>query len=59
MKIAYLSILVNDKNIELDEFTLYGMKSYMPYSSLTDDLSYQFELAVKKEYTENMDFKDT
>ncbi|MBL0686828.1 MAG: DUF4105 domain-containing protein [Sulfurospirillum sp.] len=59
LKIAYLSVLINDTNIELDEFTLYGMKSYMPYSSLTHDLSYQFELVAKKEYTENMKYADT
>jgi hypothetical protein len=59
LKIAYLSILLNDKNIELEDFTLYGMKSYMPYSSLTHDLSYQFEIAVKKEYTENTRYRDT
>ena len=59
LKIASLSILVNDKNIELDNFTLYGMKSYMPYSSVAHDLSYQFELAVKKEYTQNKKYTDT
>ncbi len=59
LKIAYLSILVNDKNIELNNFTLYGMKSYIPYSSLTHDLSYQFELAVKKEYAQNKKYTNT
>jgi len=59
LKIASLSILLNDKNIELQDFTLYGMKSYMPYSSLTNDLSYQFELAVKKEYTKDENYNDT
>jgi len=59
LKIASLSILVNDKNIELQDFTLYEMKSYMPYSSLTHDLSYQFELAVKKEYTKDTNYSDT
>jgi len=59
LKITSLSILVNDKNIKLQDFTLYGMKSYMPYSSSTHDLSYQFELAVKKEYTKNKNYNDT
>jgi hypothetical protein len=59
LKIAYLSVLVNDKNIELQDFTLYGMQSYMPYGSSTHDLSYQFELAVKKEYTKNENYSDT
>ena len=59
LKIASLSILVNKTNIELQDFTLYRMKSYMPYSSLTHDLSYQFELAVKKEYTRNENYDDT
>jgi len=59
LKIGYLSILVNKDALELDEFTLYGMKSYIPYDTLTNDLSYQFELAVKKEYSEDMDYIDT
>ncbi|MCB4776008.1 MAG: DUF4105 domain-containing protein [Sulfurovum sp.] len=59
LKIASLSILVNDKNIELQDFTLYGMKSYMPYTSPTQDLSYQFELAIKKEYAKNEKYLDT
>ncbi len=59
LKIASLLVLVNDKNIALQDFTLYGMKSYMPYSSLTHDLSYQFELAVKKEYTKDENYNDT
>lgn len=59
LKIASLLILVNDKNIDLQNFTLYAMKSYMPYNSLTHDLSYQFELAVKKEYTRNKNYANT
>lgn len=59
LKIAYLSVLLNKENIELEEFTLYGMKSYIPYDTLTNDLSYQFELAIKKEYSEDMDYIDT
>lgn len=59
LKIAYLSILANRNDIELEEFTLYGMKSYIPYDTLTNDLSYQFELAVKKEYSEDMNYIDT
>lgn len=59
LKIASLSVLVNDKNIELLDFTLYGMKSYMPYSSSVHDLSYQFELGVKKEYTKDENYSDT
>ncbi len=59
LKIAYLSILANKNDIELKEFTLYGMKSYIPYDTLTNDLSYQFELAVKKEYSKKMKYIDT
>ncbi len=59
LKIGYLSVLVNKDNIELDEFTLYGMKSYIPFDTLTYDFSYQFELAVKKEYSEDMNYVDT
>ena len=59
LKIGYLSISVNKNSLELDELTLYGMKSYIPFDTLTNDLSYQFELSVKKEYTQSMDFLDT
>lgn len=59
LKIGYLSVLANDKKIELDEFTLYGMKLYLPYDSLTNDLSYQFEIALKKEYSKEMKYTDT
>jgi len=50
---------MNKDKVELDEFTLYGMKSYIPYDTLTNDLSYQFELAVKKEYSKDMSYTDT
>ncbi len=59
LKIAYISMLINKKHIELDEFTLYGMKSYIPYNTLTHDLSYQFELAIKKEYSTNINYINT
>ena len=59
LRIASLSILADNKNLKLENFTLYGMKSYMPYSNLTHDLSYQFEIAVKKEYTEDDHYADT
>lgn len=59
LKIGYLSILLNTNKIELEEFTLYGMKSYIPYDTLSNDLSYQFELSVKKEYTKKMKYMDT
>jgi hypothetical protein len=59
LKIAYLSVLLNKNSIELDELTIYGMKSYVPYDTLTNDLSYQFEISVKKEYTKQMNYIDT
>lgn len=59
LKIGYLSLLANAKKIELDEFTLYGMKLYIPYDTLTKDLSYQFEIALKKEFSKEMDYIDT
>lgn len=59
LKIFNLSVLLNKNNIELEEFTLYGMKSYIPYDTLTNDLSYQLELAVKKEYSEDMSYVNT
>ena len=59
LKIAYLSILVNKSDIELNQFTLYSMKSYIPYETLTKDLSYQFKLGVQKEYDKEMNYRDT
>ena len=59
LKIGYVSILVNKDVLELEEFTLYGMKSYIPYDILTNDLSYQFELAVKREYTKKIKYQHT
>jgi hypothetical protein len=35
------------------------MKSYIPYDTLTNDLSYQFELTIKKEYSKDMDYINT
>lgn len=59
LRIGYISMLLNQDNIDLREFTLYSMKSYMPYDILTKDLSYQFDLSVKKDYTTNMKYKNT
>jgi len=59
LKIGYLSLLLNKETIKLDDFTLYGMKSYTPYDLLTKNLSYQFELAIKKDYTLKSKYKDT
>jgi len=59
LKIGYLSLLANKNKLKLDEFTLYGMKSYMPYSSSTNDLSYQFELSIKQEYTKKKKYAST
>ena len=59
LKIGYLSLLVNTKSIKLEEFTLYGMKSYIPFDILTNDLSYQFEMSVKKEFTKTFTMQDT
>lgn len=59
LKIGYLSILINSSKLALEEFNLYSMKSYIPYDSLTKNFSYQFELALKKEYTKSMKYLDT
>jgi len=59
LKIGYLSILINNSELALEEFNLYSMKSYIPYDSLTKNLSFQFELALKKEYTKSMRYLDT
>lgn len=59
LKLFYLSIFAKKDDIDLNEFTLFGMKSYLPYTLLTHDLSYQFELAIKKEYDKEMEYKNT
>ena len=56
LKIAYLSLLVNDKDIKIDEFTLYGMKSYLPYQELAEDLSSEFEITFKKDFDSGMNY---
>ena len=56
LKIAYLSLLFNNKKISLDEFTLYSMKSYMPNNGFNNDLSYQFEMAIKKDYSSKINY---
>lgn len=56
LKIAYLSFLVNNENIKIDEFTLYGMKSYLPYQKLAEDLSSEFEISLKKDYDSEMNY---
>lgn len=58
LKIADLSILINKSGLKLENFTLYGMKSYIPFDTLTNDISYEFEMAVKRDYDENMRYKN-
>lgn len=59
LKIFYLSLLLNKKALDINDFTLYGMKSFVPYDSLTHDLSYQLHVGVEKEYNKNMNIVDT
>lgn len=58
LKIADLSLLVNDSGLKLENFTLYGMKSYVPFDTLTNDISYEFEMAIKRDYDQNMQYKN-
>lgn len=58
LKLGYLSILINKDSIELDNFTLYSMKSYIPYDNLTRNFSYQLGIAAKKMYSSTLDFID-
>ena len=58
LKIAYLSLLAKEDKVSIDEFTLYGMKSFLPYSELADDLSYEFEIAFKKDFDAKMNYVD-
>ena len=58
LKIAYLSLLAKEDKVSIDEFTLYGMKSFLPYSELADDLSYEFEIAFKKDFDTKMNYVD-
>lgn len=56
LKIAYLSLLANENKLSIDEFTLYGMKSLLPYQSLAKDLSYEFEMTFKKDFDTKMNY---
>jgi hypothetical protein len=56
LKVASLSILLNREDIKLEEFVLYGMKSYMPTSTFSNDLSYEFELSIKKEFNKSKNY---
>lgn len=58
LKIAYLSLLAKEDKVSIDEFTLYRMKSFLPYSELADDLSYEFEIAFKKDFDAKMNYVD-
>lgn len=58
LKIVDLSLLINKSGLKLENFTLYGMKSYIPFDTLTNDISYEFEIAVKRDYDENMQYKN-
>jgi hypothetical protein len=53
LKIFNMSFLANANELKIKEFTLYGMKSYIPYSLLTKDISYEFELGMQRDYEEN------
>lgn len=54
LKIAYTSLLLNRNKLKLDEFTLYGMKSYLPYQPNARDLSYEFNLGLYRDYNSKM-----
>lgn len=54
LKIAYLSLLANNKSLKLDEFTLYGMKSYLPYQDNAKDLSSELSIGLKRDYNSKM-----
>ena len=58
LKIADLSLLANSNSLKLENFTIYGMKSYIPFDTLTNDISYEFEMEVNREYDENMQYKN-
>lgn len=56
LKIGYLSLLANKEKLKIDEFTLYGMKSYLPYQKKAKDLSFEFEMSIKRDYDSKMDY---
>lgn len=58
LKLVDLSVLVGKSGMKLENFTLYGMKSYVPFDTLTHDISYEFEIALKRDYDVNMQYKN-
>lgn len=57
LRIFELSLIANDKNVYLDEFNLYGMKSYIPFEKYTQNLSYEFEIKVDRELNRAMQYQ--
>jgi hypothetical protein len=46
LKIAEINLLLNNKSLRLDSFHLYQMKSLIPYSKFTKDISGSFDLSI-------------
>jgi len=59
LKIFHFSFLLNKNHLDLNEFTPYSMKSIIPYDTFTHDLSYQFYLGIKKEYSKDFQLVHT
>jgi len=48
LKLFYISILINNRKIILDEFSIYSIYALVPYDPLLNLLSYRFSLAIKQ-----------
>jgi len=57
LKIGYVSILINQNKILLNNFTIYNMINLIPYDILTNPISYNFNLTIDREYTSNTNKK--
>ncbi len=54
LKIAETNIITDFDSIKLDSFTLYGMKSLVPYSKFTKDYSLQFRMSYEGHYDNDL-----
>jgi len=57
LKIGYTELLINNKQILLNNFTIYNMINLLPFDILTTPLSYDFDLSLKRDYDTDLNKK--
>jgi len=54
LKIGEMTLLGEDKNIKIDNFTLFNMKSLLPQDTLTGGISSEIKIAYENHYDKNL-----